>query len=86
MQHNYNLVNRRLVIGGLVVVVIVMYIIRLFNLQVMDERYKEKANDNAFLTQTIYPSRGIIYDRKHRELVYNRPAYDLLVTVRNMKG
>lgn len=86
MQHNYNLVNRRLVIGGLVIVVIGLYIIRLFNLQVMDERYKEKANDNAFLTQTIYPSRGIIYDRKHRELVYNRPAYDLLVTVRNMKG
>lgn len=85
MQNDYELANRRLVIIALVVVVLFLYIIRLFNLQVVDEKYKILANDNAFLTQTAYPSRGIIYDRKGRELVYNQSAYDLLVTMRDVK-
>ena len=86
MPSNSNLVNRSWVIRALVVVVIVLYIVRLYNLQVVDDTYKIKANDNAFLTQIIYPSRGIIYDREGRELVYNQPAYDLLVTMRSVKG
>ena len=86
MQRNYKLANRRFVIGALFIIVIILYIVRLFNLQVVDEKYKIMANDNAFLTQTIYPSRGIIYDRQMRELVYNQPAYDLLVTMRNVKN
>lgn len=85
MQHDYKLGNRRLVIGALVVIVILLYISRLFVLQVVEDKYRIMANDNAFLTQTIYPSRGIIYDREGRELVYNQPAYDLLVTMRNIK-
>ena len=86
MPSNSDLVNRSWVIRALVVVVIVLYIVRLYNLQVVDDTYKIKANDNAFLTQIIYPSRGIIYDREGRELVYNQPAYDLLVTMRNVKN
>ena len=85
MQSNSSLANRSWVIRTLVVLVILLYIVRLFNLQVVDEKYKMMANDNAFLSQTIYPSRGIIYDREGRELVFNQPAYDLLVTMRNVK-
>ena len=86
MQYDYKLANRRFVIGALVIIVLSLYIVRLFNLQVVDEKYKVLANDNAFLTQTVYPSRGLIYDRNNRELVYNQPAYDLLVTIRNVKN
>jgi len=86
MQHDYNLEKRKFVIGCLVVLFILIYITRLFYLQVIEDKYKEQANDNAFLTQTIYPARGVIYDRQGRELVYNQVAYDLVVTMRNMKG
>ncbi len=86
MPSNSSLANRSWVIRSLVVLVILLYIVRLFNLQVVDDKYKMMANDNAFLSQTIYPSRGIIYDREGRELVFNQPAYDLLVTMRNVKG
>lgn len=86
MQHDLKLDNRRLVIGALVIVVLLIYIIRLFMLQVVDTKYKELANNNAFLTQIQYPSRGVIYDRKGRLLVDNQPAFDLLVTMRNVKN
>lgn len=85
MSNDYTYANRRFVIVSLVVFVILLYIVRLFYLQVVDDKYKIMANDNAFLTQTIFPARGIIYDRKGRELVYNQSAYDLLVTMRNVK-
>lgn len=84
MQHDFNLEKRRFVIGGLVVAIILVYVIRLFCLQVVEDKYKEIARGNAFLTKTIYPARGIIYDRQGRELVYNQPAYDIVVTMRDM--
>ena len=58
----YNLQNRRYIIAGLIIVITIIYIIRLFNLQVADETYKKNADSNAFLRKTIYPSRGMIYD------------------------
>jgi len=86
MQHNYDLEKRRFVIGGLVVLIFLIYIIRIFELQVLDDKYKEQANNNAFLTRTIYPARGQVYDRNGKLLVYNQPAYDLVVTPREMIG
>lgn len=86
MKENRNLENRKFVIVGLVAGIVLIYIIRLFSLQVIDDSYANKANDNAFLTRTLYPARGIIYDRKGRELVYNQPSYQLVVTIRQMKN
>ena len=86
MQHNYDLEKRRFVIGGLFIVILLIYVIRLFYLQVIEDKYKEMANDNAFLTQTMYPARGQIFDRNGKLLVTNEPAYDLVVTMRNVKN
>lgn len=86
MQHNFDLEKRRFVIAGLFVVILLIYTCRLFYLQVIEEKYKAMANDNAFLTQTMYPARGQIYDRKGVLLVTNEPAYDLMVTMRNVKN
>ena len=68
----YNLQNRRYIIAGLIIVITIIYIIRLFNLQVADETYKKNADSNAFLRKTIYPSRGMIYDRNGKliEIMY----------------
>lgn len=86
MQHDFKLEKRKYVIGGIVLSIIAIFISRLFYLQIVEEKYKDLANDNAFLTRTIYPARGIIYDRHGRELVYNQVAYDLVVTMRNLKN
>lgn len=86
MQHNYELEKRRFIIGGLFLVILLIYIVRLFYLQVIEDKYKKMATDNAFLTQTMYPARGQIFDRNGALLVTNEPAYDLVVTMRNVKN
>lgn len=84
MRKDYNLAKRQYVIGGFIVIIAIIYLIRLFNLQVADSKYKEYADSNAFLRKTVYPSRGIIYDRDGRLVVFNQPAYDVMVIPRDI--
>lgn len=79
MRKNYKLASRRFVIGGFITVVVIIYLIRLFTLQVSDDQYKLNAESNAFLKKTIYPARGLIYDREGRLVVFNQPAYDIML-------
>jgi penicillin-binding protein 2 len=82
----YSLENRRFVIGGIAAIVVLVYIIRLFTLQIMSDDYKKNADSNAFLKKIEYPSRGVIYDRKGKLMVYNQPAYDIMVVMNEEKG
>ena len=75
----YEFENRRYVISGAVIFLVLIFIIRLFYLQVVDNDYKAWADSNAFLKKTIYPSRGIIYDRNNKLLVYNKPSYVVMM-------
>ena len=72
-------------IVGFIVVIAIIYLLRLFNLQVLDTRYKDYADSNAFLRKAIYPSRGIIYDRDGRVVVFNQPAYDVMLIPRDVQ-
>ena len=83
---DFSLENRRFVIGGVAVVIVLIYIIRLFTLQLMSDDYKKNADSNAFLKKIEYPSRGIIKDRNGKLLVYNQPAYDIMVVMNEEKG
>lgn len=85
INSKYTLENRRYVIGGAVVLVILIFIIRLFFLQVVDNDYKAWADSNAFLKKTLYPSRGIIYDRNGKLLVYNQPSYEVMLIMREVQ-
>ncbi|MEZ3558976.1 MAG: penicillin-binding protein 2 [Duncaniella sp.] len=85
MRKDYNLAKRQYVIGGFIVIIAIIYVIRLFNLQVMEDKYKNSADSNAFLRKAVYPSRGIIYDRDGRLVVYNQPAYDVMIIPRDIK-
>jgi penicillin-binding protein 2 len=78
--------NRRYVIAGLAILVIFTYIIRLFILQVIDQSTQGKADTNAQLKQTIYPSRGLIYDRNGELLVANQPIYEVTMIVREIQN
>ena len=83
---DYELDNRKYVIGGIATAVVIIYIIRLFTLQIMSDDYKKNADSNAFLKKIEYPSRGIITDRNGKLLVYNQPAYDVMVVMKEAKG
>ncbi len=76
---------RRYVIGGVALLIVVIYIIRLFTLQITSDDYKKSADSNAFLKKIEYPSRGGIYDRNGKLLVYNQPAYDIMVVMNEAK-
>ena len=86
MKKDYNLENRRLVIGGVALMIVVIYIIRLFTLQLLSDDYKKNADSNAFLKKIEYPSRGAIMDRKGKLLVYNQPSYDIMVVMNEECG
>jgi len=62
-----------------------VFVMRLFYLQVIDNDYKARADNNAFLNKTLYPSRGLIYDRKGELLVFNQPAYDVMLIMREIQ-
>ena len=66
--------NRKFVIGGIAALIVTVYIIRLFTLQLMSDDYKKNADSNAFLKKVEFPSRGIIRDRNGQLLVFNQPA------------
>jgi len=85
VRKDYNLEKRKYVIGGFIAIIVIIYILRLFNLQVLDNRYKDDADSNAFLRKAIYPSRGVIYDRNGKVVVFNRPAYDIMVIPRDIQ-
>ena len=76
--------RRRFVISGIAVAVVLVYIIRLFYLQIIDQSTKGQADNNALVKQTIYPSRGLIYDRNGELLVFNQPIYEITMTMREM--
>ena len=76
--------RRRFVISGIAIGVVFVYIIRLFYLQVIDQSTKDQADNNALVKQTIYPSRGLIYDRNGELLVFNQPIYEITMVMREM--
>ena len=59
---------------------------RLFYIQIVNSKYKTDALNNSIVYETIYPPRGIIYDRSGEVLVGNKATYDILVTPREISA
>lgn len=83
-DNNYE--SRKYILSGAVLLIFIIYISQLFSLQIKNEDYKSKADSNAFYKKTLYPSRGQMYDRNGKLLVYNKPAYDITFVPREIKG
>ncbi len=77
--------GQRFVILGIFTVVIFIYLVRLFYIQVIDDNYKLSANNNVLRYITEYPARGLVYDRTGKLLVYNEAVYDLMVIPKQVK-
>lgn len=85
MRKNYELEKRKYVICGFIILIALIYSVRLFDLQINDAKYKKSADSNAFLKKTVYPSRGLMYDRNGELVVYNQPAYDVMLIPRDVQ-
>ncbi|MCD8388360.1 MAG: penicillin-binding protein 2 [Bacteroidales bacterium] len=85
MRKDYKLEKRKYVICGFLLIIAIIYAVRLWDLQLADQKYKKSADTNAFLRKTIYPSRGLIYDRNGELVVFNQPAYDVMMIPRDVQ-
>lgn len=74
--------NRKVGVFVLLALVALIYLGRLFYIQVIDDTYVTSADNQALRQVTKYPARGIIYDRNGKIIVDNQVAYDLMVVPR----
>src|ERR1019366_867259 len=81
-----SLSERKYIIIGVVLFVGILYIARLFYIQIIDDSYKLDARNQAFRYVTEFPVRSYIYDRNKKLIVYNDAAYDLMVLPKNIKN
>lgn len=82
---NRNLARRQYVVIGIFVVIGVVYLLKLFSLQVLDKSLKQSADNNVLRFVTQYPARGKVFDRNGELLVYNEAVYDLMVVPGQVK-
>src|SRR5580700_9784724 len=72
----------RLIFAGMFLVIAA----QLFHLQIVSKKYKQQAQENALFRKSVYPSRGIIFDRKGLAILNNTILYDLMVTPSQVKN
>lgn len=78
--------NRPFVIVAIFLVVGIALLVRLLDLQVLDDKWKLSAENNVVRKVVTYPARGLVYDRNKNLLVYNQAAYDFLAVPREIKS
>ena len=85
MENDRQFSNRKYVLGIMATLIVVVYLVRLFTLQLMSDDFKRNADSNAFLKRIQFPARGAMRDRTGKLLVYNQPAYDIMVVMSEMQ-
>ncbi|MCE7864509.1 MAG: peptidoglycan glycosyltransferase [Bacteroidetes bacterium CHB5] len=78
--------GRREIVQLVFALVGIIFIVKLFFVQVLDNRYAELADGNAILREVEYPFRGLIYDRNNKLIVYNTPEFDIQVIIKDVKN
>ena len=77
--------DRQVIIVWAFYAVGIIFILRLFYLQVIDRSSVLSANNNVYRNITQFPARGLIYDRFGKLMVINEAAYDLIVVPNQVK-
>lgn len=76
---------RRMLLYIIILTTGIIFLARLFYLQVLDESFVRLSEDNAIKVVYDYPQRGYIFDRNGELLVSNQPSYDVMAIPRNVK-
>ncbi len=71
--------RRQFIVGAIFILVVLTYIIRLLFVQVIDDKYILSAESNSQRHITQYPTRGLIFDRNGKLMVFNQATYDLMI-------
>ncbi|AWG21222.1 penicillin-binding protein 2 [Flavobacterium faecale] len=77
---------RKLLLPTLIIIAASLLLIRIFYLQVINDTFKLKSENNAIKIQYDYPERGYIFDRNGKLLVSNQASYDIMVIPREIKN
>jgi len=77
--------ERKFVVIGIVLIVGIIFLLRLFYLQIYEDSFKLSANNNVLRPSIQFPARGLIYDRKGKLMVFNEAVYDLMITPKQVK-
>lgn len=86
IKNKINYSQRKYVIGSIFILVAVILLIKLFIIQIIDDSYKQSSESNTLRSVTLYPSRGKIFDRNGKLLVYNDAVYDLMIIPKQAKN
>lgn len=78
--------NRRWIIILIILVVALVFGVRLLYVQVLNDDWKDRAEEITHHEITIHPSRGLFYDRNGELLVAANQVYDIMVTPKDVKG
>ena len=76
---------RKVLLPSMIIIAASLLVLRLFYLQVINDSFKLKSDNNAIKIQYDYPERGYIYDRNGKLMVANQPSYDIMVIPRDIK-
>ena len=76
---------RKVLLPLIIIIATSLLLIRIFYLQVVNDTFKLKSDNNAIKIKYDYPERGYIYDRYGKLLVANQPSYDIMVIPRDLK-
>lgn len=71
--------GRSILIRGFILFTAMIFAIRLFYIQILDEDYKVAAENNVVQKIVQYPFRGLVYDSNDSLVIYNSPVYDLMI-------
>jgi penicillin-binding protein 2 len=77
---------RKFLLPSMIIIGASLLVIRIFYLQIINDSFKLKSDNNAIKIDYVYPERGYIYDRKGTLLVANQPSYDIMVIPRDIKN
>ncbi len=76
---------RKVLLPSLIIIAALLLVTRIFYLQIINDSFKLKSDNNAIKIKYDYPERGYIYDRNGKLLVANQPSYDIMVIPRDVK-
>lgn len=77
---------RKILLPALIIVAASLLVIRIFYLQVINDTFKLKSENNAIKIKYDYPERGYIFDRHGKLLVSNQASYDIMVIPNELKN
>ena len=75
---------RKNVVALFFIAVSIIFLVKLFYIQVLNEEYKFSAKNNVLRYDILQPVRGLVFDRDSNLIVSNEPAFDIIVVPREV--